>query len=252
MLGLILICSKSTDSGICMRCFYCKRGSFPKMNMHEFLQLIFRYPALRTKWLVFHFIPGLFCFCTVLRLSPFVQRSFQELRGRIKTLYSPSSCCFFPRFLGMRKKHLVQVTLNPKSRPRHETINVKLFTQKKKFGLPRFFWGGELGIGQGEHWPPHFTTWVDKLPPFPGRWMGISGGLLPGESARRRQKALQDSGSEESMAGEGNLVWLLLILFLLFYSETKPPKVTMLQYCFEAAFQIKVGKFVVNNGCDKW
>lgn len=48
---VLVQCSKGSDCGFCMRCFYCKRGSFPKMTQHEFLKLIYSVPALKTKFL---------------------------------------------------------------------------------------------------------------------------------------------------------------------------------------------------------
>lgn len=35
-----------------------------------------------------------------------------------------------PRFLALRKSHVAQLSKNPKSRPRHEHVDISLFTKK--------------------------------------------------------------------------------------------------------------------------
>lgn len=46
----------------------------------------------------------------------------------------------------MRKKHVTAVCKNPKAKPRHEAIDVKHFTNRKKSSYVDFFQARELSI----------------------------------------------------------------------------------------------------------
>lgn len=50
-----------------------------------------------------------------------------------------TQCIGRPRFRSLRKKHLTQTCLHPKARPRHESIDVKLYTDKRKEKYLDFF-----------------------------------------------------------------------------------------------------------------
>ena len=52
-----------------------------------------------------------------------------------------------PRFSSLRAKHVHAVATNPKSRPRHESVNVDLYTQKKESNYLDVF--QEHGAGRG-------------------------------------------------------------------------------------------------------
>ena len=43
------------------------------------------------------------------------------------------------RFLAMRKRHVIAVCLNPKSRPRHENIDVKVYLERRRSDYVEFF-----------------------------------------------------------------------------------------------------------------
>ena len=44
-----------------------------------------------------------------------------------------------PRFRSLRKKHVHTTCVNPKARPRHETINLSLFTKQEESKYVDFF-----------------------------------------------------------------------------------------------------------------
>ena len=81
-----------------------KRGSFGKLGQSEFLKVLQQVPALKEK---------------LLGLESSMSESAHDRLGQI----------FFElRFDGLRKKHVVRTVLNPKSRPRHEAIDVRHYT----------------------------------------------------------------------------------------------------------------------------
>ena len=43
------------------------------------------------------------------------------------------------RFMALRRRHVQTVCLNPKARPRHESIDVKLYTERRKESYVDFF-----------------------------------------------------------------------------------------------------------------
>lgn len=46
----------------------------------------------------------------------------------------------------MRKKHIIAVCKNPKAKPRHEAIDVKHFTNRKKSSYVDFFQARDLSV----------------------------------------------------------------------------------------------------------
>ena len=48
---VMVVATKGTDKGECMRCFYCRRGSFKGMTARMFRKLLRKHPALRDKFL---------------------------------------------------------------------------------------------------------------------------------------------------------------------------------------------------------
>lgn len=91
--------------GLCLRCYYIKRGSFNQLKAQELLELVWSTPALRDK-----------------------------LLSSI-----PSSSVVGPRFRSMRKRHVVCMCNNPKGRPRHEAINLKLYTEARESQFTELF-----------------------------------------------------------------------------------------------------------------
>ena len=50
---LLVASSKPSETGqcLCTKCFYCKRGSFGKITLAEFLKVIYKVEALKLKFL---------------------------------------------------------------------------------------------------------------------------------------------------------------------------------------------------------
>ena len=48
---LLVVSAKGDDKTICLKCYYCKRGSFPTLKLHEFLALLQKVPAIKAKFL---------------------------------------------------------------------------------------------------------------------------------------------------------------------------------------------------------
>ncbi|CAK9046048.1 unnamed protein product [Durusdinium trenchii] len=80
---LLVAPAKGGAKGECLRCYYIRRGSFKDLDAAELRTLIFKNPALKTK------------------------------------------------FRSLRRRHIKLTTRNPGSRPRHESVDVKHYTERK-------------------------------------------------------------------------------------------------------------------------
>lgn len=49
--NLLVIPSRANERCLCSKCFYCKRGSFPKMTTSEFVKILKKIPAISSKFL---------------------------------------------------------------------------------------------------------------------------------------------------------------------------------------------------------
>ena len=128
---LTVVSCKGTDSGECLRCYYIRRGSFKEVDAAMMRRLIRKNPALKDKLLAGQEIP-------VSQVLVFFEINY------IRLWFWLFKCCLAwviagPRFRGLRRKHIKQTARNPRARPRHETIDLRHFTEKKDEGFIDIF-----------------------------------------------------------------------------------------------------------------
>ena len=172
-------------AGFCMKCFYIKRGSFSGLKSMEFAEMLASNPSLKDKcfscivkfranfkniknqesllqygpWprqCTLQYCLHLSTFGLLRRLlSRFVEKQpSYMLHSHICALEALMSayrtCKPMLRFKSLRKKHVHVTCLNPKARPRHEAINVALYTEQKESTYVDFF--QEFDCGNCDGW----------------------------------------------------------------------------------------------------